>query len=304
MIPDGEDSAMNRYAARARFLSVEEGFNIARPPLEPCSFDAEQALDPAKPSGFIALDQSHVLQTPFPATTPLLLAKFLRIRPGDRVPSSAKASGEIYYVVRGSGCTQWEDESLRWRTGDIFCVPGGLALSHRASPNDDCVLYIVTDEPALAFSHLSPPAPGAAPTAAVHYPADLLAAQISQLSKRDMGPDTAGRALFLSGDGMAQQRTCLPWLTLTLNLVLPGERQRPHKHNAAALVFVMKEGSVRSRIGGQIFPWTQNAVVITPPNAVHSHENDGCDPAIALIVQDGGLHYHCRTMGFEFVAEG
>jgi gentisate 1,2-dioxygenase len=89
-----------------------------------------------------------------------------------------------------------------------------------------------------------------------------------------------------------------------LNLVLPGERQRPHKHNAAALVFVMKEGSVRSRIGGQTFPWTQNAVVITPPNAVHSHENDGCEPAIALIVQDGGLHYHCRTMGFEFAAEG
>jgi gentisate 1,2-dioxygenase len=294
------------HAAHARFLSVEEGFNIARPPLEPISFGqaGERAVDPAQPSGFILLDQSHVLQTPFPATTPLLLAKFLRIRPGDCVPTSAKASGEIYCVVRGVGCTRWGNERLDWRAGDVFCLPGGIALSHRAAPGEDGVLFVVTDEPALAFSHLVAAAPGAAPIVPVHYPAELLAEQVSALCKREMGPGAAGRALFLTSSAMARQRTCLPWLTLTLNVVLPGERQRPHKHNAAAIVFVMQEGSVRSRIAGREFPWHRNAVLITPPNAVHAHENDGSEPAIALIVQDGGLHYHCRTMGFEFAGQG
>ena len=41
-------------------------------------------------------------------------------------------------------------------------------------------------------------------------------------------------------------------------------------------------------------------MLLTPPNAVHSHRNDGTHTSVALIVQDGGLHYHCRTMGFAF----
>lgn len=298
-------SDLGPYAARARFLSVEEGFNIARPALEPRSFEEERAraVDPAGPSGFIALDQRDALQTPFAATTPLLLAGFIRIRPGDQVSRRSKASGEIYSVVRGAGFTRWGGETLEWRAGDIFCLPGGVARSHSASAADDCVLYVVTDEPALAFAHVMPAAPEAAPIAPVHYPAPLIAAQVDALSRRQMGPDTAGRALFLTSDRMLRERTCLPSLTLTLNVVLPGERQRPHKHNAAAIVFVTKQGSVRSRIGGRSFPWTQNAVLITPPNAVHSHENDGRETAIALIVQDGGLHYHCRTMGFAYAGE-
>ncbi len=294
------------FVARARFLSVEEGFNIERPALEPRSFEEERAraLDPAEPSGFIPLDQSDVLQTPFPATTPLLLAAFLRIRAGDQFAMRSMASGEIYHVVRGSGFTHWDDERLEWRAGDIFCLPGGIARSHRASAGDDCVLYVVTDEPALSFAHVMPAAPETAPIAPVHYPAPLIAAQVDALSRRRLGPDTAGRALFLTSDQMVHRRTCLPSLTLTLNVVLPGERQRPHRHNAAAIVFVTKEGSVRSRIAERSFPWTQHTVLVTPPHAVHSHENEGREPAIALIVQDGGLHYHCRTMGFAFVGEG
>ena len=40
--------------------------------------------------------------------------------------------------------------------------------------------------------------------------------------------------------------------------------------------------------------------MITPPGEVHSHHNDGDRLARFLIVQDGGWHYHARTMGFEF----
>ena len=40
--------------------------------------------------------------------------------------------------------------------------------------------------------------------------------------------------------------------------------------------------------------------MITPPTAAHSHHNDGDRLATFLIVQDGGLFYHCRTIAFSF----
>ena len=43
-----------------------------------------------------------------------------------------------------------------------------------------------------------------------------------------------------------------------------------------------------------------HAVMITPPADAHSHHNDGDHLALFLIVQDGGLHYHTRTMGFSY----
>ena len=39
---------------------------------------------------------------------------------------------------------------------------------------------------------------------------------------------------------------------------------------------------------------------ITPPVSVHSHHNGGNEQALFLIVQDGGIYYHTRAMGFEF----
>jgi gentisate 1,2-dioxygenase len=286
---------------RARFISVEDGFNIKRPTLTAHAFDAERdrALDPSGPSEAIPLDMSDVLMTPYPATTPLLLAKFYRLRAGGEIAATLRASGEIYYVLRGRGVTeQARGEAVAWGAGDIFCLAGGAETSHRAS--EDAVLYVVTDEPLLVFAGLKPPPLADASIEAVHYPAEFVERELAALYRRSLAPDTPGRALFLTSRKMEGARTCMPALTLTLNAVIPGERQPPHRHNAAALVFIIKGGPVRSLIGGQLLPWDQASVLLTPPNAVHSHENVGNAAAVALIVQDGALHYHCRTMGFEF----
>jgi gentisate 1,2-dioxygenase len=53
-------------------------------------------------------------------------------------------------------------------------------------------------------------------------------------------------------------------------------------------------------VGGRRVDWQPHAVMITPPADVHSHHNDGDHLALFLIVQDGGLHYHTRTMGFSY----
>ena len=110
-------------ADRARFISVEDGFNIKRPALEPRAFNRERdrALDPSCVTGVIPCDMSDVLMTPYPATTPLLLAKFLSLRAGEDITTRLRASGEIYHVLRGRGWTsQVDGEMVAWGKGDIF----------------------------------------------------------------------------------------------------------------------------------------------------------------------------------------
>lgn len=65
---------MQPYAARARFYSVEDGFNIKRPPLAACIFSDERdrAFALETPTGSILLDRSDVLGLSLAATTPLL----------------------------------------------------------------------------------------------------------------------------------------------------------------------------------------------------------------------------------------
>jgi hypothetical protein len=73
-------------------------------------------------------------------------------------------------------------------------------------------------------------------------------------------------------------------------------------------VLALREAGCASTIGGVTFPWTRHVTLLTPAGAVHEHRNarevDGpvhdADIALALIVQDGGLYYYGRTMGFAF----
>jgi hypothetical protein len=71
-------------------------------------------------------------------------------------------------------------------------------------------------------------------------------------------------------------------------------------------VLALREARCASTISGRTFPWTEHVTLLTPAGAVHDHRNvskpDGAvrdeDIALSLIVQDGGLYYYGRTMGF------
>lgn len=299
---------MSIHAERARYVPVEQGFNIARPALEPQAFVAEaaRAFAAGTPTGFIALDLSSVLGTRRPATTPFMLARYARIRRGETLSCALVASGEIWAVLQGSGTLMRAGESLSWQAGDMLALPGGSASTWQA--DGDAVLWLVTDEPALAFLGVRPEAPEHAPIETTHYRHDAIARELRALYDRPMAPDTPGRALFMASARTERLGTCLPAMTLTLNAVRPGEAQRPHRHNAAALVLALREARCASTIGGRTLPWTEHVTLLTPAGAPHDHRNapkDGGavedrDIALALIVQDGGLHYHGRTMGFSF----
>ena len=209
-------------------------------------------------------------------------------------------------MLRGRGALERDSQALRWSEGDMLALPGGIASTWTAE--DDAVLWLATDEPALAFLGVRPEAADRAPIEATHYRAGDIARELRALYDRTMAPDTPGRALFMASARTERLGTCLPAMTLTLNAVRPGEAQRPHRHNAAALVLALREARCTSTIGGRTFPWTQHVTLLTPAGAAHDHRNapkpDGAvreeDIALSLIVQDGGLYYYGRTMGFTF----
>jgi gentisate 1,2-dioxygenase len=289
------------YTRRARYFDSANAFALKYPPVPCHQFLAERdrALDPATGTAAILLDLSERLGTEFAATTPLILTRYLRIRAGDTLRTQLKASGELYYVIEGSGETSNGADRITWGPGDVFCLPSGRESTHIAG-DADCVLWLITNEPELAFEHLEPPRPDNAVTGPVHYPAAEIAHQLKRVGEKLKGQRAAGLALVFSSAEQARSRNVLPTLTLAVNQLPPGDFQRPHRHNSAAVTLCIQGKDCYSLIGGKRVDWQEHAVMVTPPGDVHSHHNDGNQQMTCLIVQDGGLHYHCRTMGFEF----
>ncbi len=289
-------------AARARYFDSSNAFALNYPPVPCHQFLAERdlAFDPATATGLIALDLRDRLGTAFPATTPLMLTRYARIRKGDRLTTRFKASGELYYVLRGEGHTLCGAERIAWGPGDVLCLPGGGETAHVAGA-EDCVLWVITNEPELAFEQLEPPAPENALTRPVHYPAAEIRQQLARVASKLAGRKIAGLALVFSSTDQAHLRNVLPTLTLAVNQLPPGDFQRPHTHNSAAITLCLAGEGCYSMIDGERVDWQPHAAMVTPPGAVHSHHNDGDAWMSCLIVQDGGLHYHCRTMDFRYV---
>ena len=109
-----------------------------------------------------------------------------------------------------------------------------------------------------------------------------------------------GKSISFGTAGLEAEHVALPSFTFSLNSLSPGEMQRPHQHNAVAVTLVVQGERCHSMIDGRRVAWEPWTVMLTPPGEMHSHHNDGDRRALFLIVQDGGLHYHTRTMGFSY----
>ena len=302
LMGDPPARAATAAQARARFFNSANAFNLKLPAVPRARFDAarDAALSDAAGTGAYPMDQSAAFGCGFPATTPLVLARYLRIGAGETLSTRFAASGEVHYVIAGSGETRVAGETLAWGPGDVMVLPGGEAVEHRATGDGAAVLWTVTNEPALAFERLNPPAAGAAAVDPVHYPAAEIAHQVEVLQALPAAADQAGVALIFSAERTADSRNAMPSLTLALNTLAPGMHQRAHRHNAAAITLCVEGEGCFSMIDGHRIDWSPFATMVTPPAEVHSHHNGGPRLARFLIVQDGGWHYHARTMGFEF----
>ena len=282
--------------ARARFFNSGNAFDVALPEVPARVF----APPPEGRTGWFDCDQSDAMACAFAATTPLMLARYARIAAGGALTTETRATGSVWYVIAGGGRVQGMEEGFAFAAGDIFLLPGASGYRLEAG-SKGALLWTVGNEPQLALDASRPARPADAPIDPVHYPAEEIERQLELILSMESRDSTSGRALIFSSDRQAEARNLTPTLTLSFNTLAPHSHQRTHRHNSAAVTLVVQGDHCHSVVGAQHCPWAPWSTLVTPAGAPHSHHNAGARGARFLIVQDGGLHYHARTMGFEFL---
>jgi gentisate 1,2-dioxygenase len=296
-----EEAGATRYSANARYHTSENPFRFRWAPVPIRQFLAERdrAFDPATGTGAIALDASADLGTRYPATTPALLARYLKIRAGEELRTNFAAGGEVCYVMKGEGESSSGADSIAWVAGDVFCFPGGTQIRH-AAPGGDCLLFAATDEPLLAFEGLRPPAPGRAAIQTTHWPAVEIERHFDDVWKRPITDNTTGHSVNFANASLLPSYMTTPSINAAINPLAPGCDQRPHRHNGVAITLAIQGEGIYSMIEGERVDWSDGAAQITPATLLHSHHNRGSKRMRSLVIQDEGLHFYTRTPGFSF----
>lgn len=296
--------------ARARYFNSGNAFNVVLPAVPAATFMPFNLDAQTRVTHVQLCDQANRLACDVPSTTPLMLAAYESIAPGDAVDTAEvtlRASGSLWYVIDGEGeCVSeaTSREAFRWSTGDVFMLPGGAVWTLQAGTRG-ALLWRVDNSPQLAHERVVPKTGNLSGTlSAVHYPAQEIERQLDTLFATTADASTSGFALVFSSDTLAESRNVLPTLTLSLNTLPAGEVQRAHRHNSAAITLVLAGEACHTRVDGARVEWQRFKTLVTPAGALHSHHNEGHgERARFLIVQDGALYYHCRTMGFAFEGE-
>jgi gentisate 1,2-dioxygenase len=79
-----------------------------------------------------------------------------------------------------------------------------------------------------------------------------------------------------------------PAVAVSLNVLLPGERTQPHRHNSSVVNFAVR-GTGTSVIGGRTIAWGRHDTWSTPPWMVHQHINDSDEISVRLSYSNSGL---------------
>lgn len=296
---------INAAAARDAIFYVPEGaFDRGLADVPPHLFAGEQAraLAPGCPTGLIAMDLSAKLGTAFAATTPAMLARYVVVRAGESLEHAFEATGEIYYVARGEGSTTGSGATrITWRAGDVFVLPGSSRTRHEAAA--DSLLVCFTNEPELAYAGArGPEAARNTVVKAAWFDGRIIDEKLGLVHQRTGPQKTAGKSVIFATTPLGGMRSMLPSMTAAVNTLEQDGNQRPHRHNAAALTLAIESEGIYSMVGDRKIDWIPFGLMVTPPQAGHSHHNRGPRMMKSFVVQDGALYYQLRNPGFAWTA--
>jgi gentisate 1,2-dioxygenase len=88
-------------------------------------------------------------------------------------------------------------------------------------------------------------------------------------------------------------------LNAGLQILLPGEVARPHRHSMDALRFVLQGEGAVTRVDGKLAPMAFGDLVLTPGWCWHEHWHEGREPMVWLDVLNVHTHLHLGTFSFE-----
>jgi gentisate 1,2-dioxygenase len=258
------------------------------------------------PTRVIPLDLSAHLKCDYSATSPALLANFVRILHGESLKTQANATSQIYIVLRGNGHTEVDDLLIPWNTGDIFVLPANSDPTHFA--DTDTAFYFVHDEPLLKYLGAKPQVARFEPTL---YTTEDSFANLQKAIDSDF-KDRNRLSVLLANKQLPQTRTITHVLWSMFGVLPPGAVQPPHKHESVALDLAVEcQPGCYTLIGkelndkGEIInpvraDWQPHSVFVTPPGYWHSHHNESGVQAHVIPIQDAGLHTYLRTLDIHF----
>ena len=297
------------WSGDARYFEYSRAANpIGSGRIPPVSMDRFPAARHAElDTGIIAFDLSEQLGTPFPATSPALLASFIRIAPGESVETAPRATSELYCVIGGSGTSSVEGRDLHWSTGDFFVLPADCRTTHRAT--HDATLYWVTDEPLLRHLGVAPIERRFSPT---RFPAARVQAELDDVEHSPHATDRNRLSVLLNTAPNDRTQTVTHVLWAMYGLLPVDAVQRPHRHQSVALDLVgdcapgcyTLVGRSIDADGEIIDPirvdWEPRSAFVTPPGLWHAHHNESGERAWIIPIQDAGLHTYLRSLDIRF----
>ena len=302
---DDEDwSGQSNYFEYSRAANPLGSGRIPPVAMERFSASRHQAIT----TGILPFDLSEAMAiTEGPATSPALLASFLRIATGDFVETAPVATSELYHVLKGSGVSTVNGRQLEWGAGDFFVLPANSSSLHRAS--SETTMYWVTDEPLLRHLGVAPTHARFEPT---RFPAERVQAELSDVESSPRATDRNRLSILLNTtpNDMTQTVTHVLWAMYGL---LPIDAvQRPHRHQSVALDLVgacapgcyTLVGRSIDEAGEIIDPirvdWESHSAFVTPPGLWHAHYNESGEQAWIIPIQDAGLQTYLRSLDIRF----
>ncbi len=88
-------------------------------------------------------------------------------------------------------------------------------------------------------------------------------------------------------------------LQITFSIVNPGEVAKAHRHNMAAIRFVVQGKGAYTAVDGEKFYMEEGDLILTPNWTWHDHHNESEDPIIWLDGLDGPLIQSLNILFFE-----
>ncbi|WP_319379652.1 hypothetical protein [Thiomicrorhabdus sp.] len=300
-----QEAAQQQWERHAQVKEYMSAVNPPMPKIDVVPYPS--SLHESGATRIIPFDQAAQLQTAYPATTPNLMANYLRICSGDVLKTDANATSQFFYVIRGQGRTQMKHGTVHWKEGDLFTLPAVPDALHTA--DEDTAIYWVTDAPLLEYLGVTPSKERFEP---VLYTRERLNKELDDVRKIAAGRNRTG--FLLSNPNFPLTMTLTHTLWALYNVLPAGVTQKPHRHNSIALDFVVSAGpETYTLIGKELNEdgtikdpikamWTPGSAFITPPGLWHSHHNDSGIDAIVLPVQDAGLIMNMQVLDFQHVS--
>jgi gentisate 1,2-dioxygenase len=262
-----------------------------------------------QPTGVVPLDLSDDLGIKTgAATSPALLANFVRIRPGEQIDTSPNATSQLYYVLFGRGFAAVNGRLVQWEKGDFLTLPAGARSVFYAYA--DTAMYWVHDEPLLRYLGAEAREPR---FRATKFRRSDAVSKLEEIASRPGANDKSRVSVLLANENQEQTLTITHVLWAMFGVLPPNQEQRPHRHQSVALDLILDAppsgcysllGTRLDDRGNIVDPirvdWQAGGAFTTPPGMWHAHFNETDHPAHLIPVQDAGLQTHLRSLDIKF----